>query len=71
MRYSEHMKKSTGTGFEQLEALVENALSEFRTELSDMRRQIEVKDTQIAALLERVREANTIAAKAAPSRNDR
>jgi hypothetical protein len=55
------------TRFEKLEALIEKNLGEFRAELKDVNRQIEVKDTQIAALLERLREANTIIARGVTS----
>jgi len=35
--------------------------ADLRAHLEDLRHQINVKDTQIAALLERIREANAIA----------
>jgi hypothetical protein len=61
------MENSEDPRFEKLEALIEKNLAEFRAELKDVSRQIEVKDTQIAALMERLREANTIIVKSVTS----
>ena len=54
------MENSEDPRFEKLEALVEKSFAELRGELKHVSHQIEVKDTQIAALLERLGEANAI-----------
>ena len=46
-----------------LRSEMENGLTGLRSEVKDVHRQLEVKDTQIGALLERLREANVIIAK--------
>ena len=50
--------------FDRLEALIEKGLADVRADLKDTHRQLESKDAQIAALLERVRESNTITMRA-------
>ncbi len=65
------MKNPENGRLEKLEALIEKGFAEVRAELMELRRQIEVKDTQIAALLERVREANVITIRAVVSGNDK
>jgi hypothetical protein len=57
------MEKPQDVRFDQLEAFIEKSFADVRADLKDVHRQLEVKDTQIAALLERVREANVIIAK--------
>jgi hypothetical protein len=47
-----------------------NPKDELRSQLNELNRQLEVKDTQIAALLERVRETHVIIAKIAASKNE-
>ena len=65
------MKNPENGRLEKLESLIEKGFAEVRAELMELRRQIEVKDTQIAALLERVREANVITMRAVVSGNDK
>jgi len=57
--------------FDRLEALIEKGLADVRADLKDLDRQLEVKDAQIAALLERVRESNTITMRAVASNDEK
>jgi len=57
--------------FDKLEALIEKGLADVRADLKDTHRQLEVKDAQIAALLERVRESNAITMRAVVSNDDK
>jgi len=65
------MENPENDRLEKLEALVEKGFGEVGAELKELRRQNEVKDTQIAALLERVREANVITMRAVASNDDK
>jgi len=57
--------------FDKLEALIEKGLADVRADLKDTHRQLEAKDAQIAALLERVRESNTITMRAVASNDEK
>jgi hypothetical protein len=57
--------------FDKLETLIEKCLADVRADLKDTHRQLEVKDAQIAALLERVRESNAITMRAVVSNDDK
>jgi hypothetical protein len=57
------MENPQDVRFDKLEAFIEKGFADVRADLKDVQRQLEVKDTQIAALLERVREANIIITK--------
>jgi hypothetical protein len=54
------MDKGTSEMIEALRAAMHERFLGIQSELKDARRQLEVKDAQIAALLERVRESNAI-----------
>ena len=58
------MENHQDARFDKLEALIEKRFADIKAELKEMHRQGEVKDMQIAALLERVREANAMAMRA-------
>ena len=62
---------SDETRFDRLEALIEKGLADVRADLKDTHRQLEAKDAQIAALLERVRESNTITMRAVASNDEK
>ena len=49
------MENHQDAHFDKLEALIEKGFADIKAELKDMHRQREVKEAQIAALLERVR----------------
>ena len=49
------MENHQDAHFDKLEALIEKSFADIKAELKDMHRQREVKEAQIAALLERVR----------------
>jgi hypothetical protein len=53
--------------FDKLEALIEKGLADVRADLKETRGQLGMKDAQIAALLERVRESNAITMRAVNS----
>jgi len=65
------MKKPENDRLQKFEALTEKGFADLKAELKDLHRQIEAKDIQIAALLERVREANVITAKLLSSNDGR
>jgi hypothetical protein len=50
------MENQQDARFDKLEALIEKGLADVRADLKDTHRQLEAKDAQIAALLERMRE---------------
>ena len=54
------MENHQDARFDKLEALIENRFADIKADLKDTHRQLEVKDAQITALLERVRESNAI-----------
>ena len=64
------MENSEDPRFEKLEALIEKGFGEIRAEFKELRRQNEVKDSQIAALLERVR-ASVITMRPVASNDDK
>jgi hypothetical protein len=65
------MKNHQDARFDKLEALIENRFADIKAELKDMHRRGEVKDAQIAALLERLRESNAITMRAVVSDDDK
>jgi hypothetical protein len=50
------MENHQDARFDRLEALIEKGFADVRADLKDTHRQLEAKDTQIAAFLERMRE---------------
>jgi hypothetical protein len=50
------MKNHQDARFDKLEALIEKGFADVRADLKDTHRQLEAKDAQIAAFLERMRE---------------
>jgi hypothetical protein len=50
------MEKPLADRFDKLEALIEKSFADIRADLKNANRQLEAKDTQIGALLERMRE---------------
>ena len=64
------MDKDTSEMIEALRAVMHERLLGIQSELKDAHRQLEVKDAQISALLERVRESNAITMRAVVSNDD-
>jgi len=65
------MENHQDARFDKLEALIENRFADIKADLKDTHRQLESKDAQIAALLERVRESNAITMRAVVSKDDK
>jgi hypothetical protein len=65
------MDKDTSEMIEALRAAMHERFLGIQSELKDARRQLEVKDAQITALLERVRESNAITMHAVVSNDDK
>ena len=50
------MENHQNARFDRLEALIEKGFADIRTDLKNANRQLDAKDAQIAAFLERMRE---------------
>ena len=65
------MDKDTSEMIEALRAAMHERVLGIQSELKDAHRQLETKDAQIAALLERLRESNAITMRAMVSNEDK